>query len=68
MLYRLGEAGGAVPVFVPQQMTLGALEIVRLGEGSYELQSGNLRLRATTDEEGRLLRLMLVDSNVVVER
>ena len=68
VLYRLGEAGGTVPVFVPQQMTLGALEIVRLGEGSYELQSGNLRLRATTDEEGRLLRLNLVDSNVVVER
>ena len=68
VLYRLGEAGGTVPVFVPQQMTLGALEIVRVGEGSYEMQSGNLRLRATTDEDGRLLRLTLVDSNVVVER
>ncbi len=68
VLYRLGEAGGAVPIFVPQQMTLGVLDVARVDDGTYELRSGNLRLRATTDEEGRLLRLARVDSNIVVER
>ncbi len=68
VLYRLGVRGGTVPVIVPQQMTLGALEVARVGEGTYEMRSENLQLRATTDEEGRLLRLALPDSNVVVER
>jgi hypothetical protein len=68
VLYRLGEAGGTVPVFVPQQMTLGALDVARVSEGNYELRSESIQLRATTDEEGRLLRLTLAESNVVVER
>jgi len=68
VLYRLGEAEGTVPVFVPQQMTLGALEVTRASEGPYELRSENFQLRAMADEEGRLLRLSLVDSNILVER
>ncbi len=68
VLYRLRGVGGTVPIFVPQQMTLGPLDVIRVGERAYELRSENLQLRATTDEEGRLLRLSLVDSNIVVER
>lgn len=72
LMYRenLGRAG--VPVFVPQQMTLGTVDIreveEELEERTFELDSNNLRLRATLDENGRMLRLVLVDSNVVVER
>ena len=68
LLYRLGDAGGTVPVFVPQQMTLGSIEVNQVGDQAYELDSENIRLLATTDEDGRLLRLVLVDSNIVVER
>ena len=68
LLYRVGDLGGTVPVFVPQQMTLGGLQVRPAGDRTFELESQNLRLRATTDEDGRMIRLVLLDSDVVVER
>jgi hypothetical protein len=68
LLYYLGGSGGSVPVFVPQQMTLGPLQVELVGDRTYRLQSENLRLRVTTDEDGRLLRLISEDSNIIVER
>ena len=68
LLYRVGDLGGILPVFVPQQMTLGSLQVRPAGDRTFELESQNLRLRATTDEDGRMIRLVLLDSDVVVER
>ena len=68
LLYRVGDLGGTVPVFVPQQMTLGGLQVRPAGDRTFELESQNLHLRATTDDDGRLMRLELLDSDVVVER
>ena len=68
LLYRQNLGRESVPVFVPQQMTLGTIDVRELEERTYELDSNNLKLRATLDENGRMLRLVLVDSNVVVER
>jgi len=68
LLYRQNLGREAVPVFVPQQMTLGTIDVREFEERTYELDSNNLKLRATLDENGRMLRLVLVDSNVVVER
>ena len=68
LLNRLGESGGTVPVFVPQQLTVGTLEVVPRAELSYDLTTESLRLTATMDEAGRLIRIAGVDANVVVER
>lgn len=68
LLYHVGASGGSVPVFVPQQMTLGSVQIKPTGTDTYELRTDNLQLRATTDESGRLLRLTSQDGMIVVER
>ena len=68
LLYRENLNQSGVPVFVPQQMTLGTIGVRELEDRTYELDSNNLKLRATLDENRRMLRLVLGDSNVVVER
>ena len=68
LLHRLGAAGGEISVLVPQQLTMGTLRVEPAGDRTYEVVSENLRLRASTDEEGRLVRLVAPDSSVVVER
>jgi hypothetical protein len=68
LLYRFGGSGGMVPTFVPQQMTLGSLTVTGTGPGTYAIETDNLRLEATTDAGGRLIRLEVPDANVVVER
>jgi hypothetical protein len=49
-------------------LTVGRLEVVRSGEDTFDLTTENLRLRASTDAAGRLIRLVAPDSSVVVER
>lgn len=68
LMDRLGENGGFIEVFVPQQLTVGTLEMRPLGDGTYDLITENLRLRVSTDSEGRLVRLVGPDSGIVVER
>lgn len=68
LLYRLGADGGSVPALVPQQMTLGTFTVRPTGENTYEMTTDSLRLEATTDREGRMVRLSVPDANVVVER
>jgi hypothetical protein len=68
LLYRLGRTGGSLPAFVPQQMTLGSLTVMPTGDNTYELTTENVRMEATTDAEGRLVRLEVPEAGVVVER
>lgn len=68
LMERVGQEGGEVEVFVPQQLTVGTVQVRPVGEGTYDLITENLSLRASTDSEGRLQRLVGLDSNVVVER
>lgn len=68
LLYKAAASGGDVPVFVPQQMTLGSVVVTPAGDNTYELDSDTLRLRATTDDTGRLLQLELPGANIVVRR
>lgn len=68
LLNRMGEDGGEVQAFVPQQLTTGALRVEPSGDGRFDLTTENLRLEARTDDSGRLLRLASPDSSVVVER
>lgn len=68
LLNRMGEGGGEVQVFVPQQLTTGPLRVQPTGDGRFDLMTENLRLEARTDDSGRLLRLASPDSSVLVER
>ena len=49
-------------------MTVGPLSVRPIGDSTYELTTDNLRLEATTDADGRMVRLTVPDANVVVER
>lgn len=68
LLYRTGEQGGMIPVFVPQQMTIGSVIVKNVGGRVFELDSSNLKLSAATDADGRLVRLTVPEAKVVVER
>jgi hypothetical protein len=68
LLYRVGEAGGSLPVFVPQDIRQGEATIRAKGNRSFELIMGDVRLEATTDATGRLLRLAVPEAGVVIER
>jgi hypothetical protein len=68
LLYRANLDGASLPTFVPQQNTLGLLSVRAGANRTYELETANLKLVATTDADGRLLRLSVPDAKVVVER
>ncbi|MBI4475380.1 MAG: hypothetical protein HY646_22135 [Acidobacteria bacterium] len=68
LLYRPGISGAIVPTLVPTSGTMGTLAIRQSADHTYELQTENNRLIATTDSDGRLIRLTAPDANVVVER
>lgn len=68
LLYRAGVTGASIPTFVPQQLTLGTLTVRSTGNHIYEIEASDIKLNATTDADGRLIRLTRPDAKVVVER
>jgi len=63
---RMGQTN--IPVFVPQDQSVGSAVVRSTGPNAYELQVGDVRMQATTDAEGNLIRLAVPAANVVVER
>jgi len=70
LLYRIGANAGSttIPAFAPQELQLGPLTVRNLGNSTYEMDTGSLKVNATTDKDGRLIRLAVPDAKVVVER
>jgi hypothetical protein len=70
LLYRIGSAQGAstVSTFVPQALELGPMTIRNLGNHTYEMDTSEVKVKATTDMEGKLIRLEVPAAKVVVER
>jgi hypothetical protein len=68
LLYRSGIAGTSLPAFVPQSRLVGLLTVRKTGDATFELQTEDLRVVATTDAQGRMIRLTAPGANVVVER
>jgi len=68
LLYRIGEAGGELPVFVPQDIQLGIAIVKARGNNVYELNIGYVTMEATTDKSGKLIKLAVPEAKVVVER
>lgn len=68
LLYKVGEAGGELPIFVPQDITPGLAIVKPKGSNVYELNIGYVTMEATTDKSGKLIKLTSAASKVVVER
>jgi hypothetical protein len=68
LMYRVQAAENMFPVFVPQDMRIGTVSVRSTGSRVYDIDAGDVRLQATTDADGRLMRLTVPDAKVVVER
>jgi hypothetical protein len=68
LLYRVHAGEKEFPVFVPQDQSIGSAKVRSTGPRAYELEIGDVRVQATTDADGRLLKLTVPAANVVVER
>jgi len=68
LLYKIGEAGGELPIFVPQDIQIGLAIVKAKGNNVYELNIGYVTMEATTDKNGKLIKLTAPEAKVVVER
>jgi hypothetical protein len=68
LLYRVHAGQSSFSAFVPQDMRLGSATVRSTGPRAYDLEVGDVKLQATIDAEGRLLRLAVPEAKVVVER
>jgi len=68
LLYKVGETGGKLPLFVPQDLQLGFATVKPTGNNVYELDMGYVTMEATTDKSGKLIKLVVPSAKVVIER
>jgi hypothetical protein len=68
LMYRVQAGQTTFGVFVPQDMSVGSAQVRSTGLGTYDLEVGDVRMSATTDADGRLIKLTVPAANVVVER
>ncbi|HEY2982084.1 MAG TPA: hypothetical protein VGJ22_12950 [Anaerolineales bacterium] len=68
LLYRAQAGQTSVPVFVPQDRSVGSAIVRSMGARTYDLEVGDVKMQATTDAEGTLIKLTVPAASVVVER
>jgi len=68
LMYRLQAGEKMFAVFVPQDMRIGSASARPTGPRNFDLELGDVKLQATTDADGRLMRLAFPDAKVVIER
>ena len=68
LLYRFQAGEKNFPVFVPQDMSIGTATVRSTGPRTYDLEVGDVKMQATTDADGSLIKLTVPSANVVVER
>ena len=68
LLYKVTGADQRFPIFVPQDMQAGQARVRSTGNRTYALEVGDVKLDATVDSAGRLIRLAVPAAKVVVER
>jgi hypothetical protein len=68
LLYRAQMGQTTIPVFVPQDMSVGSAVIRNTGPRTYDLEVGDVKMQATTAPDGSLIKLVVPGANVVVER
>jgi hypothetical protein len=68
LMYRVQAGDKMFSVFVPQDMRVGSASVQSTGPRNFDLTVGDVKLQATTDGDGRLMRLTVPDAKVVIER
>ena len=68
LLYKVTGADQRFGIFVPQDMQIGQARVRSTGNRTYALEVGDVKLEATVDSAGRLMRLAVPAAKVVVER
>ena len=68
LFYKVGLTGSTLSVFVPQDMQMGSATIRPKGNRTFEFEMGDIKGEATTDVDGRLIKLTVPDAKVTVER
>ena len=68
LLYRVQAGQKDFGIFVPQDTRVGSAIVRNTGPRTYDLDVGDVRLQATTDADGRLIKLTVPSAKVVVER
>jgi hypothetical protein len=68
LLYRAQSGQSNFGVFVPQDMRVGSAVVRSTGPRNYSIEVGDVKMEATTDADGGLVKLTVPAANVVVER
>ena len=68
LMYRVQAGQTNFGVFVPQDMSVGSALVKSTGARSYDLEIGDVKMQATTNAEGGLMKLSVPIAKVVVER
>ncbi len=68
LLYRFQMGEAMFSVFIPQTMGIGSVSVKATGPRTFSLDTGDVKLEAMTDADGRLVRLTVPDAKVVIER
>jgi len=68
LLYRAQTGQTNFGVFVPQDMSVGSAVVRSTGPRSYDIEVGDVKMQATTDADGSLIKLTVPSAKVVVER
>jgi hypothetical protein len=68
LLYRAQMGERMFSVFIPQTMAVGSVSVQTTGSRTFNLDTGDVKLEATTDGDGRLMRLAVPDAKLVIER
>ena len=68
LLYRFQMGEPRFSVFIPQSMSVGSVSVQAAGSRTFNLDTGDVKFEATTDADGRLIRLAVPEAKVVIER
>jgi hypothetical protein len=68
LMYRQQTGQNMFSVFVPQDMRVGSATVRSTGARNFDLDIGDIKMQATVDADGRLMRLAVPDAKVVIER
>jgi len=68
LLYRVQVGQSSFSIFVPHDLRVGAATVRPAGPRTYNLDVGEVKLQATIDADGSLMKLAVPAANVVVQR
>lgn len=68
LMYKVASGTSSLAVVTPQNRGLGSATVRPKGNRKFDLEVNGVGMEATTDADGRLIRLAIPDGKLVVER